>query len=140
MGYVTFFSEKGIPHAGILIEYNSGSSEWLGFFPNPYKGRSGAVMLDDRESEVDWYVRYPGVDNFISKVRNFVVADYYSEIYQMLTSDCVTFAMDFAEQFGLAVPPRPHFFPSTLVYGIYRDNGHIGEYGQAPFPWKVKRK
>jgi hypothetical protein len=144
MGYLTIFSETGFPHAGCYLEYDRGMPEWLGFFPwpsgsswdNPFLGGNGRILTDDRESQIEYYIRYWFQDRTLSRARNNVVVDYWPRPYQFLVNDCVTFARDVAAACGLKTTGGPAWVPSSLVYDLKRLNGNWSQFNKRPLPWR----
>jgi hypothetical protein len=141
MGHLTVFSETGIPHAGCFLEYDdTGTAEWLGFFPwangrwDDFLGGNGRILTMSREDQIEYYVRYWFQDKPLRSARDDVVTSYWSCIYQVWTCDCVTFARDLAEACGLDVF-TPSFIPSSLVYDLKRLNSNCSQFNTRPFPW-----
>jgi hypothetical protein len=142
MGFLTVFSETGIPHAGCLLEYqDGGDQEWLGFFPwatedRHFLGGNGRILMDSREDEIEYYVRFWMEDKPLRKARNDTVTSYWSCVYQVGTCDCVSFAKDLSENCGLnVVKVLPSFIPSHLVYSLRWCNINYIQFNIRPFPW-----
>lgn len=143
MGYLTIFSETGFPHAGCYLEYDRGEPEWLGFFPWPsgnrwdnFLGGNGRILTDNRESQMNCYIRYWFPDEIISHARLDVITSYWSTVYQVAVCDCVSFARDMAGACGLKTTGGPAFAPSSLVYDLKRLNGNWSQFNSRPFPWR----
>jgi hypothetical protein len=136
MGYITFFSETGTPHAGVFLQYHrSSDTEWLGFWPgNSMFGAYGRVLTTNESASVEFYIRFAFEDSLIVRARNKVITDYYSGFYFLGVCDCVTFARDMAEACGLETAGWT-YVPSSLVYDLRRFNGYYTDFNGTPRPW-----
>lgn len=137
MSYLTVFSETGFPHAGTFLEYTFGR-EWLSFMPKPGElaGGNGFIDTMDRERSIDHYIRYPISDSLLRHARLSVVTDYWTEVYQIGTLDCVSFARAMAKAcgmitFGLTLNPK------SLVFDLKTYWSGYSHFDVRPFPWHV---
>src|SRR5947207_13474850 len=138
MGFLTIFCEKSFPHAGSLLEYSSGQREWLSFMPKPddFLGGNGFIDTRNREGSIKHYIRYPISDGILRHARENVVSEYWTEVYQIGTSDCVSFARAIAKACGMFTLGIT-FLPATLVFDLKQYWAGFSEFDVHPFPWET---
>jgi hypothetical protein len=126
MGYLTVHTEKGTPHAGIYLEFETPgwNPAWLGFFPVTFPLiATGEVKPFERTGEVKEWARWRLHDSILQSARIKTVKQYHGTTYVLTIRDCVSFARDFAENCGLRTAGMGYLMPEQLLSDLRILNG-----------------